>query len=343
MANPFEALIVGLLLIGLGLILFWPQQGLIATWRKLQQKSPKVLGEDALKFIFETNARGHKPTLQEVAGILRLNGPQAERLMQAMQDQDFIQVEEGALRLTQEGERYALRVIRAHRLWERYLAEESGYQAAEWHTQAELYEHRLSPEEANSLSARLGHPTHDPHGDPIPTRSGEWVDPGGIALASLSPGETARITHIEDEPECVYDQLIAQGLYPGLEIQILEKSTQGIRFQANRTELALASLLAGNVSVIPIPQKIEIEAQVGDPLSVLRPGERGRVVSISPGCHGPERRRLMDLGILPDTLITAELKSPSGDPTAYRIRGALIAIRKDQASLIRIQPAHEQA
>jgi|TARA_B100000315_G_C14277128_1_gene451349 DtxR family Mn-dependent transcriptional regulator len=71
-------------------------------------------------------------------------------------------------------------------------------------------------------------------------------------------------------------------------------------------------------------------------LSSLRLGESGSVVSLSTDCRGQERRRLMDLGILPGTVISAEMRSPSGDPTAYRIREALIALRHEQADMISI-------
>ncbi|NIW11337.1 MAG: iron dependent repressor, partial [Gammaproteobacteria bacterium] len=66
----------------------------------------------------------------------------------------------------------------------------------------------------------------------------------------------------------------------------------------------------------------------------LEPGETAEVVRISPACYGLERRRFMDLGILPGTKITNEMRSPTGDPTAYRIRGAVIALRQEQAKLI---------
>ena len=71
-------------------------------------------------------------------------------------------------------------------------------------------------------------------------------------------------------------------------------------------------------------------------LADLQPGQKGRVITISPACQGLERRRFMDLGILPNTIIAAEMTSPSGDPTAYRIRGSLIALRREQASFIQI-------
>ena len=73
-------------------------------------------------------------------------------------------------------------------------------------------------------------------------------------------------------------------------------------------------------------------------LSDLTRGERAQVVAISSQCRGLERRRLQDLGFLPGAELLAELTSPGGDPVAYRIRGALIALRKEQADLIRIRP-----
>ncbi len=73
-------------------------------------------------------------------------------------------------------------------------------------------------------------------------------------------------------------------------------------------------------------------------LGDLKLGQQGKVVNIASICQGAERRRFMDLGIVPGTVIEAELTSPSGDPTAYKIRGALIALRREQAQLINITP-----
>ena len=77
-------------------------------------------------------------------------------------------------------------------------------------------------------------------------------------------------------------------------------------------------------------------------LSALQPGESGIVTTISPACQGVERRRFLDLGILPGTVITAEMVSPGGNPTAYRIRGALIALRREQATLIHMTREPEE-
>jgi DtxR family Mn-dependent transcriptional regulator len=104
------------------------------------------------------------------------------------------------LGLTPDGRSYALQIVRAHRLWERYLADETGFDETKWHAKAEQYEHQLTPHDATKLAGRLGYPLMDPHGDPIPTAHGELVDRSGQALTTLTPGQDARILHLEDEP-----------------------------------------------------------------------------------------------------------------------------------------------
>ncbi|NJN66725.1 MAG: ferrous iron transport protein A [Chloroflexaceae bacterium] len=77
-------------------------------------------------------------------------------------------------------------------------------------------------------------------------------------------------------------------------------------------------------------------ASTGETLAHLLPGQQGRVVALLPGCTGAERRRLLDLGLVPGTLIDVEMTSPLGDPTAYRVRGAQIALRQEQARMVQV-------
>ncbi len=72
-------------------------------------------------------------------------------------------------------------------------------------------------------------------------------------------------------------------------------------------------------------------------LSSLKPGELGKIVDILAECKGAERRRFMDLGIVPGTIVSAEFTSPGGDPMAYSIRHSLIGLRKEQADYILIE------
>ena len=164
------------------------------------------------------------------------------------------------------------------------------------------------------------------------------VDLGGLPLSALPVDAPARIVHLEDEPNAVYAQIIALGLNPGMLIRVLESTPARIRFWADGNEHVLAPIVATNVTAELLPAEEEPAVDEQGVLSALAPGKAAEVVSISRSCRGAERRRFMDLGILPGTPIAAEIQSPGGDPTAYRIRGALIALRRDQADLIHVMP-----
>jgi DtxR family Mn-dependent transcriptional regulator len=97
----------------------------------------------------------------------------------------------------------------------------------------------------------------------------------------------------------------------------------------------LAPLVAANIHVIVIHD--ELEEVSGEKMNSLAIGEQAEVLALAPSLRGAERRRMMDLGLLPGTLVRAEYTSAGGDPVAYRIRGALIALRAEQAGQIIIQ------
>jgi DtxR family Mn-dependent transcriptional regulator len=191
------------------------------------------------------------------------------------------------------------------------------------------------------MAARLGHPRYDPHGDPIPTTDGQLVVKGDKPLPAIELDQAARIIQLEDEPEAVYAQLVAEGLYPGMLVRVTEKSPQRIRFWANGDEHVLAPIVAANIAVQPLPEEEQQPVVEYEHLSSLKPGQQAQVKALSPRIRGAERRRMMDLGLLPGTQIESIMVSPGGDPTAYRVRGALIALRKQQADLIDISRSME--
>jgi DtxR family Mn-dependent transcriptional regulator len=156
-------------------------------------------------------------------------------------------------------------------------------------------------------------------------------------LVNLGDEELARIIHLEDEPEAVYAQIVAEGLHVGQIVRMIETSPHRIRFWAGDDEHLLAPIVAANIAVMPLPEEQDTLESVGEPLTQMKIGEVGEVISISPRTRGVERRRLMDLGILPGTAIEVEMSSPSGNPKAYRVRGAVIALRQSQAEDIRVQ------
>lgn len=339
MTDPLTSLIVVAGVIALLLVLFWPASGLAWRWRRGLAASDRIEVEDALKHLWDGEYRQRPATLESLAGALGLSGRAAAELVDRLGRLDLLQHDAAALHLTPEGRREALRVIRIHRLWERYLADETGLDAREWHAHAERREHGTSPQQADALAATLGYPRYDPHGDPIPMPSGEVPPHQGMPLTQLTGDQVAEIVHIEDEPEAVFAQIVAQGLVPGMRVRLLDRSPHRLRIQAETEEVVLAPVVAANITVLAIEQASEPESMTR--LSVLAPGESAEVVALAATCRGAQRRRLLDLGVVPGTRITSELRGPSGDPTAYRIRGALIALRQEQAAQIFVQKRHE--
>ena len=336
MPDPLIALLVAGAVVLLSLGLFLPKSGLVPRWRRAQRNNERVLYEDALKHIQRGETHGDPANLHSLAGALNISVNQAADILDKIQALNLVRIEGNAFRLTPEGREYALRIIRAHRLWEQYLAEETGFTEAEWHDQAEQYEHLLTANEAQALASQLGNPLYDPHGDPIPTIAGEFKPHQGKPLTSMEVDAPLRIVHIEDEPDAIYAQLVAEGLHAGMEGRILEKSPQRVRFFAGGDVHLLAPIVAGNISVLPVSQEPVERREEGQPLHELKAGQQGTVLSLSPRIRGAERRRLMDLGILPGVAIEAAFTSPSGDPTAYLVRETLIALRKEQARSILI-------
>ncbi len=342
MLDSMISLVITFAILAAGWVVFRPERGWFWQWQRGQKLTAKVLQEDALKHIHQCETHGDKPSVNSIAGALKVSPDEVTRVINNLEAHDLLQFEGGDIRLTPAGREYALRMIRAHRLYERYLADETGYEETEWHDRAERFEHTLTAESANQLAAHLGNPTHDPHGDPIPTASGHMVEPQRILLTNLNLDKPARIIHLEDEPETVYAQIVAEGLHIGQVVRLIESSPQRVRFWADGDEHVVAPIVAANIAVMEMPEAPQ-QAQVkGEALSSLRPGESGRVVQLSHRIRGAERRRLMDLGVLPGTLVSNEMNSAAGDPSAYRIRDAMIALRKSQADMILITKEETQ-
>lgn len=337
MTDPLFALLIAAAGCGILWLLFRPGRGLWQQWREARAVTERVRREDALKHLYRCEEERRAPTVEGLAGALHLTRDAVVELLQGMQDDGLLEIDRGRMRLTAAGQTSAVHIIRAHRLWERYLADETGFQRDEWHDIAESREHTISPQEADHLSATLGNPTHDPHGDPIPTASGEVYDHGGKPLNVAPSGRSLRVVHVEDEPPVVYAQLMAAGIHPGMVIRVVEATPTRIRLLSQGEEHVLAPIVAGNVSVLEMVDDTPAEQEAWETLADLSLGETAEVAELSPVCVGAERRRFLDLGILPGTRVAAELRSPSGDPTAYLIRGGLIALRREQASLIHIR------
>jgi len=134
---------------------------IIETFRRLVgrlRSGGRVRIDDALKHLQHCEMSGLDPRLDGLAGALGCSPDHAARLLTDMHTQGLVQLSEGSIQLTEAGRERSLQLVRAHRLWERFLADQTGFAEQEWHRQAERREHQLSQAEADRLSASLGHP-----------------------------------------------------------------------------------------------------------------------------------------------------------------------------------------
>ena len=133
------------------------------------------------------------------------------------------------VRLTPRGEAVALEVLRHHRLLELYLVEHLGMTWDEVHAEADRLEHHISEGLEDRIAAKLGQPSRDPHGDPIPERDGVMVDEPTVPLAGLASGDTARIVRVSDRAPKLLQYLAERGLRPGAEVEIVRRRRDGRR------------------------------------------------------------------------------------------------------------------
>ncbi len=125
--------------------------------------------------------------------------------------------------LTEDGRRLALEVLRHHRLLELFLAETLGLPWDRVHAEAEILEHHISEELEARIAAQLGDPTHDPHGDPIPTADLRIDESPGECLATLESGARGRFTRISDQDPAMLRYLSERGIRPGDDFEVVEK------------------------------------------------------------------------------------------------------------------------
>jgi DtxR family transcriptional regulator, Mn-dependent transcriptional regulator len=155
--------------------------------------------------------------------------------------------------LTEKGRRVALETIRHHRLLETYLADSLGVPWDRVHAEAEVLEHVLSEDLEALIAAKLGHPTRDPHGDPIPTAELELVEESCQCLAALDAGARGVLVRVSDaEPEMLR-YLAERGIAPGDAFEVVERQPFGgpliVRFGSEEHPLGGALAEAMSVEV----------------------------------------------------------------------------------------------
>lgn len=207
--------------------------------------------EDYLKHLYMLGQTG-KVSTQALADALEVAPASVTGMLRKLTEQGLVSHApyQGA-KLTAEGERVALEVLRHHRLLELFLHRALGVPLDELHAEAERLEHALSEKLEARIAAWLGDPTHDPHGDPIPTLSGQLPARAERRLSQLAAGDKAVVARVPDGDAGQLRALMAADLTPGAELQVLSVDTAlgTLTVQVAKHPLTLSLLVAAQVQV----------------------------------------------------------------------------------------------
>ncbi len=216
-------------------------------------RSPAV--EDYAKAIYALEVRASEPVGNNaLADRLGVTPGSASAMVKRMGELGYVEhVPYRGVTLTDVGRRVALEVIRHHRLLELYLVESLGVPWDRVHAEAEVLEHVLSEELEELISAQLGDPTHDPHGDPIPTRDLEIIEGETQALEQMEPGARGTFVRISDSDPEMLRYLAERGIAPGDSFVVVDRQPFGgplfVRFGGVGQAHPLGGGLAGAMRV----------------------------------------------------------------------------------------------
>src|SRR5271166_2913301 len=214
-------------------------------------RSPAV--EDYSKAIFSLQSHSDEPvSTNALAERLGITPGSVSAMLKRLDELGLItHVPYRGVRLTADGRRIALEVIRHHRLLESYLAEALGMPWDRVHAEAEVLEHVLSEDLEELIAAKLGHPTVDPHGDPIPNADLELDERLTRSMESLQPGDHGCFVRVSDSDPEMLRYLAGCAISPGDRFLVRERQPFGgplfVRF--GKREHALGGQLAGAMRV----------------------------------------------------------------------------------------------
>jgi DtxR family transcriptional regulator, Mn-dependent transcriptional regulator len=212
--------------------------------------------EDYIKSIYVLEAdrddeKGVSTT--HIAESLKVSSASVTNMIKKLAEMGLVTYESyyGA-RLTETGRKIALEIIRHHRLLELYLKEVMGYSWDEVHDEAEKLEHHISEQFEERIAELLNHPTHDPHGDPIPSKDGVMPEMTFIPLLDAETGQRYLIGRVTDQDPELLRYLEKIGMIPGAEIVVLEKAPFNgpLTLRIEKEQRVIGNEVAKNLFVI---------------------------------------------------------------------------------------------
>ena len=202
--------------------------------------------EDYLKQIFLLGGEGARVGTQDLARRLRVKPASVTEMVGRLAQLDLVEhAPYRGVRLTDAGRRVALEMLRHHRLLETYLVEALGYTWDQVHEEAERLEHVISERFEARIAEVMGHPTHDPHGDPIPSRNLDLPEAqSSMSLMKAPVGYRGRVVRVGCQDPDNLDLLKRLGLLPGCRVEVVSEHERGVRVRVGDDRFVLPTYLA---------------------------------------------------------------------------------------------------
>lgn len=180
--------------------------------------------EDYLKAIYRLTPEGRAAGTSEIANLLELAPASVSGMVKRLSEHGLLEhVPYKGVQLTEEGRRAALRTIRRHRLIEAYLVAFLGYTWDTVHDEAERLEHAVSDQLVERMASVLGHPSVDPHGDPIPDVDGAIHEPASTPLSELPEGILVELRRVDESDPERLRYIASIGLHPGARVIVVDR------------------------------------------------------------------------------------------------------------------------
>lgn len=180
--------------------------------------------EDFLKTIYSLQRETDRVSTNALADALDISAPAVTDMAQRLVEEGTVDyLKYRGVRLTDQGERVALKILRRHRLIEAYLVQDLGYELHEVHDEAEALEHTVSDRFVEAISRKMGDPRYDPHGDPIPDLDGIMPERDLQPLSALTPNAPARIRRLMTDDPAMLQNTQERGLMLGKTLEVVER------------------------------------------------------------------------------------------------------------------------
>lgn len=289
--------------------------------------------EEYLEALGRLEERGERITTSSVAKERQVSAPSATEMLGRLADRGLVSYQpRGDIALTEAGRSVARKVMRRHRLWERFLHDVLGFRWDNVHGEACKLEHATSPEMELTLARAVGINATCPHGYEIPGPEGDICPEATIPLIEMAPSQSGRVVRVREDDPALLREMERLGLKPGVAVEMSTLKPEGCEtvLKIDGESRTVPAEIASGISVAPDASE---ETRQAVPLADLQSGETGTVLRFTAGrglmC------RCLALGFTPGTPVTV-VQNSKNSPLIVLVRDTRVALGRGEAQKIQL-------